>query len=236
MLTLTTVCAGYGRSRIVHDIDLEVARHSVTAVLGHNGAGKSTLLKTVVGLLPAQAGTIELDGLDITRLRPHQRVRHGLAYVPQGQRSFAQLTTRENLLVVAERRVRAGRATTSRTAVDATLDLFPALRDLLDRPAGLLSGGQRQQLAIARALLTEPKLLILDEPTEGIQPNVVAEIESAITQLTSNNTLSALLVEQHIGFALNSAQRYHVLQAGRIVASGAGGREAEAAVRQAITI
>ncbi|MED5803107.1 urea ABC transporter ATP-binding subunit UrtE [Gordonia sp. Z-3] len=230
MLTLSGLTVGYGRTSIVKDLDLTVAEHSVTAVMGHNGAGKTTLLRACVGLLTPTAGRIVFDGEDITRLRPHLRVQRGIAYVPQGQVAFGQLTTAENLAVVAESHRR------PTTAIDEVIDLFPALTELMSRRAGLLSGGQRQQLAIARALLTKPRLLILDEPTEGIQPNVVAEIESAIAQLTSNNTLAALLVEQHVGFALNSAERFYVIQSGRVVASGEDGAAAHDTVREAMAI
>ena len=196
MLTLKGVCTGYGRTTIVSDVDLTVAENSVTAVLGHNGAGKSTLMRACMGLLKLTSGTIDFNGENISTLRPHLRVRRGIAYVPQGQVGFAQLSTADNLAVVAESRKKGSRT------IDDVVDLFPALSTIMDRRAGLLSGGQRQQLAIARALLTDPKLLILDEPTEGIQPNVVAEIELAIAQLTQSNSLAALLVEQHVGFAL----------------------------------
>ncbi len=156
MLTLSGLTVGYGRTSIVKDLDLTVAEHSVTAVMGHNGAGKTTLLRACVGLLTPTAGRIVFDGEDITRLRPHLRVQRGIAYVPQGQVAFGQLTTAENLAVVAESHRR------PTTAIDEVIDLFPALTELMSRRAGLLSGGQRQQLAIARALLTKPRLLILD--------------------------------------------------------------------------
>jgi urea transport system ATP-binding protein len=198
--------------------------------MGHNGAGKTTLLRAAVGLLPVRSGRILLGGDDVTGLAPHQRVRRGLAYVPQGQQSFGQMTTGENLQLVADGR-RNGAA-----LVDEALDLFPVLRDLLPRRAGLLSGGQRQQLAIARALITEPRLLILDEPTEGIQPSVVAEIERTILALTGRGGLSVLLVEQHVGFALNAAGRYYVLASGRVTAEGSGGTAASTSVRAAMAI
>jgi urea transport system ATP-binding protein len=199
-------------------------------VLGHNGAGKSTLLRAAIGLLKPRRGTVRLDGEDITGLAPHQRVARGMAYVPQGQQCFPHLTTAENLQLVADGRP-AGRA-----AVAEALDLFPALADLSGRRAGLLSGGQRQQLAIARALITRPRLLLLDEPTEGIQPTVVAEIERTILALAGRGGMSVLLVEQHVGFALRAAQEYHVLEAGRVTSSGPGGAEAETAVRHALTV
>jgi len=184
----------------------------------------------LVGLLPTKSGTITFDGDKITKLSPSQRVKRGIAYVPQGQQSFPQLTTAENLQVVADGRKR------GKALIEESLELFPALRELLTRKAGLLSGGQRQQLAIARALITEPKLLILDEPTEGIQPSVVAEIERTIIDLTQRGGLSVLLVEQHIGFALQAAQHYYVLHSGHLGSSGEGGAGAESAVRAAMAI
>ncbi|MBO3084975.1 urea ABC transporter ATP-binding subunit UrtE [Cellulomonas fengjieae] len=231
MLELTGVHVGYGRTAVVHGVDIAVADGGVTAIMGHNGAGKTTLLRAAVGLLPVRSGRVTLFGEDVSRLRPHQRVRRGLAYVPQGQQSFGQLTARENLQLVVDG---AGSAGASRMA-DA-LDLFPALRDLLGRRAGLLSGGQRQQLAIARALLTGPRVLILDEPTEGIQPSVVQEIEDAIGTLTRAGDLSVLLVEQHVGFALAAAGQYYVLESGRVTRSGAGGADQEADVRAAMAL
>ncbi len=178
MLKISGVHAGYGRTEVIHGVDIEVPTDGVVAVMGHNGAGKTTLLRAAVGLVKTTKGTITFDGVDITRARPSVRVGHGIAYVPQGQQSFGHLTTAENLQVVADGRKR------GKELVAEMLDMFPALKELLGRRAGLLSGGQRQQLAIARALITEPRMLILDEPTEGIQPSVVAEIEQTITTLT----------------------------------------------------
>ncbi|MEU8329170.1 urea ABC transporter ATP-binding subunit UrtE [Micromonospora sp. NPDC048839] len=230
MLTLRGVHAGYGRSRVLHGVDLAVPPDGVAAVLGHNGAGKSTLLRVAAGLLRPSAGTVELDGEDVTRLGPHERVARGMAYVPQGQQSFPHLTAAENLRLVADGR-RDGAVATAEV-----LDLFPALRPLLRRRAGLLSGGQRQQLAIARALITRPRLLMLDEPTEGIQPSVVAEIQERIVELTRQSGFSVLLVEQHLGFALRVANRYHVLESGRVTSHGDGGVTAEQEVRAALAV
>ncbi|WP_433607039.1 urea ABC transporter ATP-binding subunit UrtE [Prescottella agglutinans] len=230
MLELVDIHTGYGRTEIIYGATLSVPADGVAAVMGHNGAGKTTLLRAAVGLAKTTSGSVLLDGEDVTRLRPSARVARGLAYVPQGQQSFGQLTCLENLQVVADGRRR------GKTLIDEQLALFPALGSLLDRRAGLLSGGQRQQLAIARALITEPRVLVLDEPTEGIQPSVVAEIESAIVELTRRGNLGVLLVEQHIGFALQSAQRYYVLESGRITSSGSGGADAESVVRTALTI
>ncbi len=230
MLELRGVHVSYGRTAVVHGVDVEVPDGAVVAVMGHNGAGKTTLLRAAVGLLPVRSGRVLLAGEDVTRTRPHRRVRAGLAYVPQGQQSFGQLTARENLQLVAD----VAGADGSRR-LDEALDLFPALRGLLGRRAGLLSGGQRQQLAIARALITGPRVLVLDEPTEGIQPSVVAEIEDAIVQLADGG-LSVLLVEQHVGFALAASSRYYVLESGRVTAEGAGGVEQEDDVRAAMAL
>ncbi|MEV7347151.1 urea ABC transporter ATP-binding subunit UrtE [Streptomyces sp. NPDC093544] len=230
MLEIDDVRVGYHRSSVLHEVSVEVPHDGVTAVLGHNGAGKSTLLRTAVGLLSPQSGAVRLDGEDITRRKPHERVARGMAYVPQGQQAFPHLTTAENLQLVADGRAR------GKEAIAETLDLFPALRTLSGRRAGLLSGGQRQQLAIARALVTDPRLLLLDEPTEGIQPSVVAEIEETILALAARGGLSVLLVEQHVGFAMRAAQRYYVLEAGRVTSSGEGGQEAERSVREALSV
>ena len=230
MLEITDLRAGYGRTEVLHGVSVTVPDDAVVSVLGHNGAGKSTLLRAVAGIIRPASGSIVFQDEDLTALRPHQRVARGLAYVPQGQQSFGPLTTLENLRLVADGR-RRGRA-----LVDEALDMFPALKPLLGRRAGLLSGGQRQQLAIARALITEPALLILDEPTEGIQPNVVAEIERTIMELASRSGMQVLLVEQHIGFALQAAQRYYVLAAGRVGSTGSGGPDAADTVRSALLI
>ncbi|GAA4989984.1 ATP-binding cassette domain-containing protein [Kineococcus glutinatus] len=230
MLELVDVHAGYGRTEVVHGVSLTVPERGLTAVLGHNGAGKSTLLRTALGLRPVTTGRVLLDGEDVSRLRPSARVARGVAYVPQGQQSFGQLTAAENLQVVADGR-RRGRA-----LVAEALDTFPALVPVLGRRAGLLSGGQRQQLAIARALITEPRVLLLDEPTEGIQPNVVAEIERVVVDLSGRRGLGVLLVEQHVGFALRTAGTYHVLASGRVLRSGTAQAGAELDVRAAMVI
>ncbi|QEO08903.1 urea ABC transporter ATP-binding subunit UrtE [Protaetiibacter larvae] len=226
MLELQGVTAGYGRTRVLHDVSIEVPTGRAVSVMGHNGAGKSTLLRVATGLLPVMSGRVLIDGEDVTRLPPSKRVRRGLGYVPQGQVSFPQMTTLENLRLVAKRP----------SDIDEVFELFPVLKELLGRRAGLLSGGQRQQLAIARTLLTKPRLLVLDEPTEGIQPNIVADIERVIIDLTRRSDLSVLLVEQHVGFALRSTHSYYVLQSGRITMTGDGGADAVDAVRGAMAI
>nr|WP_202462726.1 MULTISPECIES: urea ABC transporter ATP-binding subunit UrtE [unclassified Streptomyces] len=230
-MEINDVHAGYDRTTVLHGVTVAVPDDGVAAVLGHNGAGKSTLLRTAMGLIRPSRGTVLLDGEDITRLAPHQRVARGMAYVPQGQQSFPHLTTAENLRLVADGSPRGGR-----DAIAEALDLFPVLRELAHRRAGLLSGGQRQQLAIARALVTRPRLLLLDEPTEGIQPSVVAEIEATILSLAARGGLCVLLVEQHVGFAMRAADRYYVLEAGRATSSGEGGTGAERTVREALSV
>jgi len=226
MLELKNVTAGYGRTMVLADVSLTVPPSGAVAVMGHNGAGKTTLLRAAVGLIPVKSGTVLLDGEDVTHHRPSGRVRRGLGYVPQGQQCFPHMTTMENLQLI----------TTDKAAIDGALDTFPALRSLLGRRSGLLSGGQRQQLAIARTLLTKPRMLILDEPTEGIQPNVVADIEQVISRLTSRGDLSVLLVEQHVGFALRATERYYVLESGKVTSSGTGGAQAIDAVRAAMAV
>ena len=226
MLELVGVTAGYGRTMVVFDVDMTIPAGSAAAVMGHNGAGKTTLLRVAVGQLPVREGKVLLDGEDVTNLPTNRRVKRGVGYVPQGQLCFPQMTTLENLQLVS----------TKRSDIDQVVDTFPVLADLLERPAGLLSGGQRQQLAIARTLLTRPRLLILDEPTEGIQPNVVDEIERVIADLTRRGDLTVLLVEQHVGFALRSTDRYYVLESGRITGTGEGGAGALDDVRAALAV
>jgi urea transport system ATP-binding protein len=226
MLEIAGVTAGYGRSMVLFGVDVSIPVGGAAAVMGHNGAGKTTLLRVAVGLIPVKSGKVMLDGEDVTNMAPNRRVKRGLGYVPQGQLCFPQMTTLENLQLVS----------TVKSEIDGVLDTFPALTGLLSRPAGLLSGGQRQQLAIARTLLTQPRLLILDEPTEGIQPNVVAEIEQVIVELTQRGDLTVLLVEQHVGFALRSTDSYYVLESGRITGTGEGGEGALDEVRAAMAV
>ncbi|MDR7191103.1 urea transport system ATP-binding protein [Microbacterium sp. BE35] len=226
MLEIKGVTAGYGRTKVLHDVTVEIPTGRAVSVMGHNGAGKTTLLRVATGLIPVMSGQVLLDGEDVTRMPPSKRVQRGLGYVPQGQQSFPQMTTLENLQLVAKRQ----------SDIDEVFDLFPVLKELLSRRAGLLSGGQRQQLAIARTLLTKPRLLVLDEPTEGIQPNIVADIERVIIDLTRRGDLSVLLVEQHVGFALRSTNTFYVLQSGRITITGEGGAGAVDTVRNAMAI
>jgi urea transport system ATP-binding protein len=203
----------YGSAQVLRGVDLAVAPGTCLAVLGRNGAGKTTLLRCLTGLIPASRGRIALDETELTRLPPDRRARSGLAYVPQGREIFPDLTVAENLRVAAR-----AHGLERTDAVDEAVALFPALRGLWHRPGGNLSGGQQQQLAIARALATRPRALLLDEPTEGIQPSIVAAIETVIAGL--KGTITVLLVEQYLDFALRVADAVVVLSRGSVVARG----------------
>jgi urea transport system ATP-binding protein len=211
---------------------LEIATGSCTALLGRNGVGKSTLLKCLMGVLPVRSGVVRFDGQDITSLPPHARARRGLAYVPQGREIFPRLTVEENLLTGF-----ANQATGSvRDIPQDIFDMFPVLKDMRARRGGDLSGGQQQQLAIARALLTRPKLLILDEPTEGIQPSIIKDIERVIRRLTERRDMAILLVEQYFDFARALADQFVVMSRGEIVKRGSG-RDMDAdAVRRLLVV
>ncbi|HET9052490.1 MAG TPA: ATP-binding cassette domain-containing protein, partial [Candidatus Dormibacteraeota bacterium] len=203
----------------------------VTCVVGRNGAGKTTLVNAVMGVLRPTGGRVTWDGQDITRMAPERRVRLGLGYVPQGHPVFPQLSVAENLRVVLEARQGA-----DASAVDEAVDLFPRLKPLMGRRAGVLSGGQQQQLAIARALVGRPRLLLMDEPTEGIQPSIIDEIEDAIAQLHRSAGMSILLIEQYVEFALRRADAYVVLDAGDVLDSGATADLEETAVRRLLAV
>src|SRR5690606_27294026 len=214
MLAVEGLDVAYGRAQALFGVDLQVPAGSLVCVMGRNGVGKTTLLKAIMGVLRPRAGRVVFDGEDITRARPHERVRSGLGYVPQGHETFPQLTVWENLQVALEAVPRAagadgaGAQRAGAGAVDEALDLFPALRGLLRRRAGFLSGGQQQQLAIARALVARPRMLLLDEPTEGIQPSIIVEIEESIHRLHTEVGLAILLVEQYLDLALKLADEF----------------------------
>ncbi|HEY3079964.1 MAG TPA: urea ABC transporter ATP-binding subunit UrtE [Chloroflexota bacterium] len=230
-LTIRDLAAGYGESRVVHDLALDVAPGQVACVMGRNGVGKTTLVRTIVGLLPVQAGRIELDGRDVTRAEPHLRARVGIGYVPQGRGIFPHLTVGENLLMGFEA---VGRV--DPRALGEAIELFPVLGQMSDRAAGVLSGGQQQQLAIARALVQRPRLLVLDEPTEGIQPSIVGEIEAVVQALRAERGTTILLVEQFLDFAVAVADRYYVMEGGTIVAHGVGVELADDTVRRHLAV
>ncbi len=206
----------YGGSHILRDLAFEVPAGKVTVLLGRNGVGKTTLLKTLMGLVPAKSGTITFGGHDLTAAAPYARARAGLGYVPQGREIFPRLTVAENLEM--------GLATLPRGAriPERIHEMFPVLKQMLRRRGGDLSGGQQQQLAIGRALAMNPKLLILDEPTEGIQPSIIKDIERVIRTLATNGDMAILLVEQYYDFARSLADQYLVMERGDIIARGAG--------------
>ena len=206
----------YGGSHILRGLGFEAKLGEVTVVLGRNGVGKTTLLKSLMGVVPIKTGSIALDGGDITRDTPYERVRKGVGYVPQGREIFARLTVEENLRMGLAGAVNGA----ARDVPGEVLDMFPVLRQMLGRRGGDLSGGQQQQLAIARALVAKPKLLILDEPTEGIQPSIVKEIERVLRELGSRGDLTILLVEQYLDFARELADRFVVLRRGEVVKQG----------------
>jgi urea transport system ATP-binding protein len=213
-LSVSGLSQFYGGSHILWDVDLSVPRGSRTCLMGRNGMGKTTLLKCIMGLLPA-SGRILFDGVDLCTAGPEQRARLGIGYVPQGRDIFPQLTVEENL------RVGLGiRKNGHRTIPPQILDTFPVLKQMLRRRGGDLSGGQQQQLAIGRALVLEPTLLILDEPTEGIQPNIVHDIGDVILRLNEEAGITVLLVEQKLPFARRIASEFRILEKGRAVASG----------------
>lgn len=214
MLKLTNLNGFYGRSHALQNVDLVVPTGKITAVLGRNGMGKTTLLRTLMGSIVRSTGSIELDGARIDALPTHMRARSGMAYVPQGREIIPDFSVRQNIEMGAF----AGRG--PHAIPPLALELFPYLAANLDRPGGVLSGGQQQQLALARALAAHPKVMLLDEPNEGIQPSVVEEIEAAITRLNREFGMTMVLVEQNIDFARRVASHFAMFEKGSIVESG----------------
>jgi urea transport system ATP-binding protein len=208
----------YGQSRILSDVDLDVSVGQVVCLMGRNGVGKTTFIKAVMGLLKAREGKIKLDGKDITTQSPHKRAAAGIGYVPQGRGIFPHLTVYENLLMGFEA-VRFP-PNQQEAAIDHVYETFPVLKQMGKRMAGALSGGQQQQLAIGRVLIRQPRLLLLDEPTEGIQPNIVEDIENVIHRLREQGKIAILLIEQFLDFALSIADTCYVMEKGVIVSKG----------------
>jgi urea transport system ATP-binding protein len=214
-LAIENLQVAYGQSTIIRGIDLKVPKNELVCLMGRNGVGKTTTLKTIVGLLQQEAGTIALDGESLDKLATSERTRAGIAFVPQGRDIFPNLTVWENLQVSI---VVKGKA--AREHLDRVFELFPVLKEMLKRKGGVLSGGQQQQLAIGRALLLDPKLLILDEPTEGIQPSIIDQIEDTLLALKEEKRMSILLVEQYVDFALAVGDHFCIMERGSIVKDG----------------
>jgi urea ABC transporter ATP-binding protein UrtE len=210
VLRLREVWAGYGGSSILQGVDLDVGEGEVVAVLGRNGVGKTTLLRAIMGLISVKSGTIELLGNDLARIPVHRRAKLGLGYVPQGRDIFPRLTARENLLVTAY-----ANGFDARERIDEVLEQFPGLELRLDRSGGSLSGGEQQLLALARAMIGRPKVLLLDEPSEGLQPSILDVLSERITEIASRG-VSVLLVEQNLDFAAELAERAYIVDVGRV--------------------
>ncbi len=231
MLSVSKLNQFYGESHTLWDVDLEITAGSCVVLMGRNGVGKTTLLKTVMGLLPSKSGVIEFNGTDLTAQPSEQRARNGIGYVPQGREIFPLLTVEENLRTGLTALGKPHSAIPQRV-----FELFPVLKTMLRRRGGDLSGGQQQQLAIGRALVLDPKMLILDEPTEGIQPNIVHEIGDIILRLNKETGLTVLLVEQKLPFARRVGQQFVLLDRGRAVASGDMPELKEELVTQYLTV
>jgi len=230
MLSIQNINQYYGGSHILRDVSLEAKPGQVTVILGRNGVGKTTLLKALMGLIPVKTGSMSFEGRSLAHATPYQRARAGIGFVPQGREIFARLTVEENL--------RMGLATRpGSTPIPAELfELFPVLRQMLHRRGGDLSGGQQQQLAIARALAAKPRLLVLDEPTEGIQPSIIKDIGRVIRMLADRGDMAILLVEQYYDFARELADAYVVMQRGEVIGRGRGKDMEADGVRELVTI
>ena len=210
MLKIHNLSAAYGQSEVLHNIDISAQAGEIVALVGRNGMGKSTLMKSLIGVMPARSGRILIDGADLSGLPSYERVARGLAYVPQGRQIFGTMTVKEN--------IETGRIVTGKTDIPVEIfELFPILREFGRRRGGNLSGGQQQQLAIARALASEPKVLLLDEPTEGIQPSIIKDIARLLRQIRDLHNICILVCEQVLSFVLDIADRILVMEGGRIV-------------------
>lgn len=210
MLTVSQLSTGYGQSTVIQDLSFKLGSNEILAVMGRNGMGKTTLLKSLLGILPFRTGSIRIGDTELSGLSTHERVRSGLAYVPQGRMIFPQLTVTENILTGA-------RGDVEKSTFDEIYSLFPVLYEMRKRKGGNLSGGQQQQLAIARALITNPKVLVLDEPTEGIQPSIIKDIAKALKQIRSMRQVAIVFTEQVVSFMMEACDRALVMERGQIV-------------------
>ncbi len=210
MLTVSNLTVGYGQSRVIHEMNFSLRAEEILAIMGRNGMGKTTLLKSLIGILPSRQGSILLGDKEISGLASHERVRSGIAFVPQGRMIFPALTVSENILTGA-------RGPVEKSAWDEIYALFPILHEMRKRKGGNLSGGQQQQLAIARALISNPKVLVLDEPTEGIQPSIIKDIARALRQIRSARKIAIIVTEQVVSFMMDVCDRALVIERGRFV-------------------
>jgi urea transport system ATP-binding protein len=231
MLEVKNVDLHYGAAQALRDVSIQVVPGQVTCVLGRNGVGKTSLMRAIIGHQPISGGEIDWEGRDITRMPPFERARRGIAYVPQGREIFPLLTVKENLETGFAPLKRA-----DRSIPDDIFSLFPVLKDMLGRRGGDLSGGQQQQLAIGRALVTRPRLLVLDEPTEGIQPSIIKDIGRAIVYLRQKGDIGILLVEQYLDFAEELGDRFYVMERGRVVVQGLKGEVDRDALHRSMAI
>jgi len=233
MLQVSGLNFFYGESHILRDVDLTVPRGQMVCLIGRNGVGKTTMLNNIMGLLMPRTGDIQFDGQSVLKASPDKRARMGIGYVPQGREIIPRLTVEENLIIGQE--ALGDRGQKSKEVPAEIFELFPVLETMLSRMGGDLSGGQQQQLAIARALMSQPQLLVLDEPTEGIQPSIILDIEAAVRRIIETRGISVLLVEQHLHF-VRQADYYYAMQKGGIVASGSTSELSNAVIQEFLAV
>jgi urea transport system ATP-binding protein len=229
MFEVNTLASGYGQSEVIHDLNLHVQKNEIVAVMGRNGMGKTTLFKTLMGIIPTRGGEIKVDGQDVAKLEPYQRIASGLAYVPQGRMIFPNMTVLEN--------IQTGLPASAKGKVPEDLyELFPVLKEMAKRKGGNLSGGQQQQLAIARALATNPKVLLLDEPTEGIQPSIIKDIAKTLKEIRTMRNLTIVVSEQVLSFTMDIADRFFVIDKGNLVYENVRSEVDEATISRYLSV
>jgi urea transport system ATP-binding protein len=231
MLILSDLSFSFGAVKAVNRVSMEMPKGEITCVMGRNGVGKTSLMRTIMGTYRASGGSVRLGGIDLTPLAAHQRAKRGVALVPQGRDIFPKLTVADNLRIGLE-----ARTDGLRKVPDQVFDLFPILRQFAKRMGGDLSGGQQQQLAIARALVGDPKVLLLDEPTEGIQPNIIQDIGAVLSRLVAERGMTIVLVEQYLDFVKEFGERFYIMNRGQVVASGATSELTDAHVAEHLSV